>query len=207
MFTDHMVLQRQVPCPISGKAKPNAAVEALIDGKRVTSGTADEAGEFKLKLPALNAPGPYKIEIRSGEDVAVLNDVLAGEVWLCAGQSNMEWPTVRAVDGPQEVAKAKHPTIRLFTVPRAATDQPATAMDAKWEVCSPETVAQFSAVAYFYGRHLQGELNVRLASSIARGAARRLSLDAVGEAEGVDVFTAGERDGAQRRREPQPGGR
>jgi sialate O-acetylesterase len=160
MFTDHMVLQREIECPMSGSVDPSAKVEAFIDGRSVATATADAAGVFKLRLPALREPGPYKIEIRSGSDVAVLNDVLAGEVWLCSGQSNMEWPLSKAVNGPQEVAEAKHPHVRLYHVPHVGAGAPLKEIKATWEVCTPATAGRFSAVAYFFARQVNKELNV-----------------------------------------------
>jgi sialate O-acetylesterase len=160
MFSDHMVLQRNASCPLWGTADAGAGVEVSINGKTVAATTADTDGAFRVSLPALSEPGPHRIEVRSGNDVVALEDVLAGEVWLCSGQSNMELPTTRAVDGQREAAAATQPTIRLYQVPRAATTQPAADIRGKWVVATPQTAGAFSAVGYFFGRELNRELNV-----------------------------------------------
>lgn len=160
IFSDDMVLQRAVSCPIWGTATPGSEVEVLVNGKPVVSGRAGDDGAFQLRLPVLREPGPYEIEVRSGSETQTLSNVLVGEVWICSGQSNMEWPVHQASNPEQEIAQADHPNIRLYHVPHAASDQPATSIDARWVICSPETIPQFSAVAYYFGRHLNGALDV-----------------------------------------------
>ncbi len=161
LFTDHMVLQREVECPIWGTCDPSSAVNVLLDGQPAAATTSDARGAFRVKLPAVREPGPHRIEVRSGDDVVTLSDVLAGEVWICSGQSNMEFPTTRAVNGLDEAAGATtRPTIRFYQVPKRPATQPSTAVDAKWTLASPETAGAFSAVGYFFGRTLHRELNV-----------------------------------------------
>ena len=162
MFGDGMVLQRDVECPMWGRAAPDVAVVARIAGKDVASATADSAGAFKLKLPKLAAPGPYEIDVRCADGSGkTLHDVLAGDVWLCGGQSNMQWRVIDSIGGKEAAADATaHPTIRLFYVPRVASGVPLGQVDAHWMPCTPETVGEFSAVGYFFGRDLSAKLNV-----------------------------------------------
>lgn len=161
MFSDHMVVQRGVESPIWGVAAPGAKVEIFIeDGKPVGSTTADAKGAFRMKLPVLSEGAPHRIVITAGNDTEELTDVLAGEVWICSGQSNMQWSVFDSNDRDQEIQSANHPQIRFLTVPRKTSDTPQETFEAQWQVCSPETVGGFSAVGYFFGRELHQELNV-----------------------------------------------
>ncbi|WP_075089659.1 sialate O-acetylesterase [Verrucomicrobium spinosum] len=97
-----------------------------------------------------------------GKNEVVFKDILVGEVWVCSGQSNMEWTVDRAVNPEQEIPAANHPKIRLFSVPKAVSDVPLKDIEKRpsWQVCSPETVKSFSAVGYFFGRELNKALDV-----------------------------------------------
>jgi len=170
IFADHMVLQREVANPLWGRTTPGATVTASIAGQDVT-GKAGVDGRFRLDLPALPAGGPHALEVKSGTSAAPprkYEDVMVGEVWLCAGQSNMDFtvaPTAkRSFSGTknwqEEVAKAQHPGIRMFTAEWTMREDPQPEIEGAWKTCSPETAGDFSAVAYFFGRALQEELGV-----------------------------------------------
>jgi sialate O-acetylesterase len=107
----------------------------------------------------MSEPGPFELRV-TGSNTITLDDVLVGEVWVCSGQSNMEWSVQQAKDGDLEVAAANFPQIRLLTVPRVGSQEPLDDFEGEWKVCSPETVADFSAVGYFFGRRLHSTLNV-----------------------------------------------
>ena len=155
----NMVLQRGVEVPIRGWDDPGKEVSVLIGNKRKVTKVAED-GKWTVSLDPMEAGGPHKIQITSGQDQIILNNVLFGEVWICSGQSNMEW-SVRGSNNPeQEIANAKYPKIRLFHIPKKASTFPERDCNASWKECSPESVANFSAVAYYFGRHLQSELNV-----------------------------------------------
>ena len=158
LFSDHMVLQRKVEAPIWGWTQPGERVVVSL-GHQMALARADESGRWEVKLGPFNAGGPYDLKV-SGPAELVLKDVMIGDVWLCSGQSNMEWPVSAANNPEQEIASAKHPGIRLFTVPKKVSPSPVSTMAASWEVCSPETVAAFSAVGYFFGRQLHQDLDV-----------------------------------------------
>ncbi len=167
LFTDHMVLQRGLACPIWGTATPGAKVSvSLDDAKSVATATADEKGAFRLKLPKLGEGSPHVIKIDAGAESVTLSDVVAGEVWICSGQSNMQWTVWDTNDRENEVKNANFPNIRFFSVPHKTSDSPLDTFDAaggpplKWEVCTPQTVGGFSAVGYFFGRMIHKELNV-----------------------------------------------
>lgn len=166
LFTDHMVLQQQTDAPIWGKAKANQQLTVYTswDANSRTI-TADGQGLWKTNLATPEAGGPYEIVIKAGKKEQIkLQHVLIGEVWLCSGQSNMEW---RLRDGlvnqKQEIAAADYPQIRMITVQKAIDFTPVDACkieDGGWKVCSPETVGAFSAVAYFFGKDIHEQLNV-----------------------------------------------
>ncbi len=155
---DSMVLQRDIAAPIWGWADPGEEVTVTIAGQEHTV-LADADGKWMVRLDSLPAGGPMEMTI-SGKNTLRLENILVGEVWLCSGQSNMAWPVRMAGNAEEEIARANHPRIRLFTVKRAIARQPKRDSRGAWEVCSPETVAKFSAVGYYFGRDIQGALDV-----------------------------------------------
>jgi len=158
LFSDHMVLQRRVQAPIWGWAEPGEQIVVSL-AHQMALAKADASGRWEVKLGPFNPGGPHELKI-SGQETVVFKDVMIGDVWLCSGQSNMEWP-VRASNNPDtEIAAAKYPNIRLYTVPKLVSPSPVSTIAANWEVCSPASIADFSAVGYFFGRELHQELNV-----------------------------------------------
>ncbi|HZZ42760.1 MAG TPA: sialate O-acetylesterase [Tepidisphaeraceae bacterium] len=158
LFQDHMVLQReQEGVPVWGTAEAGEEVTVTIaeQSKRVV---ADARGNWMVKLDEMHAGGPWGMEVK-GKNVIKLADVMVGEVWVCSGQSNMDMQVVQSKDGVGEVARANWPYIRLFKVPfrPAATEQ--LEVPGKWVACSPETVGDFSAAAYFFGREIHQKLD------------------------------------------------
>ncbi|MCC9657729.1 sialate O-acetylesterase [Rhodopirellula halodulae] len=158
-LTDHMVVQQQKPIRMWGWAEPAEAVEVQI-GDDSAKTVADKNGNWLVELPSRDASEtPLAIHIR-GKNQITLNDVLVGEVWLCSGQSNMEWRVLSSVNAEAEIAAANYPMIRHMKVPRTASPQPQSDADAPWQVCSPETAGQFTAAGYFMARRLHKELGV-----------------------------------------------
>ncbi len=165
-FTDHAVLQRDQSLPVWGTADPGEAIEVSLAGKQVKA-TADAKGAWMAKLPPLPAGGPFELKV-AGKQTIVLKDVLIGEVWLCSGQSNMDFTVAKTEkrsfagtrDAETEIAEAKFPQIRMFTTEWNKAAEPQKAVQGEWKVCSPETVGDFSAVAYFFGRKLHQDLKV-----------------------------------------------
>ncbi len=154
---DHMVLQQDRPIAIWGWADPDEAVAVTLGSNR-KSAVADKDGRWQIRLPAQRAGGPIEV-ILEGHNRLVLKDVLIGEVWLCSGQSNMQFAMSSSSYAKEDIPAARHPEIRLFTVPRECTLNPLCDTHAAWVVCSPDTVGRFSAVAYFFGRELNKELH------------------------------------------------
>ena len=158
MFGDHMVLQQGAPVPVWGTAAAGEQVTVTVGAQKATA-TADELGKWQVKLQPLTAGGPLDVTV-AGKNTVTLRDVLVGEVWVCSGQSNMEWNVNLSGNPEQERAAANYPSIRMFTVKKAIAGKPAQTLEGSWEVCSPKTVGNFSAVGYFFGRELHKALNV-----------------------------------------------
>ncbi|MCA9052224.1 MAG: hypothetical protein KDA75_00230 [Planctomycetaceae bacterium] len=158
LFTEHMVLQHGRENPVWGWTQPGATVRVGLQGKTVQA-TAGEDGKWMAKLPPLVAGGPWQMDVRGPQQVSV-KDVLVGEVWICSGQSNMEWPVQAANNPENEIKNAKYPRIRLFSVPKRVSGEPDVTVDASWQLCTPESIPGFSAVGYFFGRDVHKELDV-----------------------------------------------
>jgi len=157
VISDNMVLQANHADPIWGWATPGTKVRVTIaEQKKSTAVGAD--GHWQLALDPLPPGGPLALTVRSGVTTLTVSNILVGEVWLCAGQSNMEFPTQSATNGTEEVAQATFPKIRLFHVAITPALTPASDCIGEWVECSPTNVAKFSAVAYFFGRQLHQDL-------------------------------------------------
>ena len=157
---DHMVLQQRTEVAIWGWAQPREVVTVTASWNNVAvTDTADNHADWRVALTTPAAGGPYTITI-VGADTLVIQDVLVGEVWLASGQSNMEWSARSGIDrAEEEIANANYPEIRLFQVSRRSADSPQLDVAGEWVVCRPATMAEFSAVAYFFGRSLYQHLD------------------------------------------------
>src|SRR5205085_11138314 len=142
LFTDHMVLQQGQKNRVWGSADPGEEVIVTIAGQRQTA-KASEKGKWQVTLDALPVGGPHTLSI-TGKNKLAVEDVLVGEVWICSGQSNMEWAVSQANDGDLEAKTAKFPKIRLISVPKVGTQDPQDDFKGEWKVCTPETVKDFS---------------------------------------------------------------
>jgi sialate O-acetylesterase len=165
-FSDNMVLQQQTNAAIWGWAKPGSTVQIMTSwNKRKYTAPADAEGKWKTKIATPAAGGPYEITISDGSPVTIKN-ILVGEVWLCSGQSNMEMAMKGFRDQPilnanDAVFNAANNNIRLYTVPRSVkVIEMDTSKKAEWKGTTPETVNNFSASAYYFGRLLQKQLNI-----------------------------------------------
>jgi sialate O-acetylesterase len=160
VFSDHMVLQREKPVPVWGTADAGSTVTVEFAGQK-KSAVADSSNHWKILLDPMPASSnPRKLQVSGVECQVSFSDVLVGEVWLCSGQSNMEFAMGRTEHAAEDVASADYPAIRLYRTPRRVSREPAERIDAQWEVCTPETVKEFSGVAYFFGRKLHQDLDV-----------------------------------------------
>lgn len=159
IFSDNMVLQRDVPLKIWGWAKKNETVEVRFMGQ-LKKTKADKNGWWKLQLDPISYGGPYQMEIKGRENKILLKNILIGEVWLASGQSNMEWTVKNSKDAIVEISKGNYPQIRSFNVEKAISSEPKSDLDGVWQVCSSKTLADFSAVAYYFARKLHTELGI-----------------------------------------------
>lgn len=161
IFSNGMVLQQQMPVTVWGEAAPGEAVSVELAGSKANT-KADAEGQWRVKLPALKAGGPHTMNV-TGQNQLSVTDVLVGEVWLCSGQSNMEW-TIKGTLLPEVsakvIAEADYPQIRVLTVPRRPSLTPEKSLGGTWQVCNPQNAPGFSATGYFFGREIHKKLNV-----------------------------------------------
>ncbi|MBL7977624.1 MAG: hypothetical protein JNN12_04725 [Bacteroidetes Order II. Incertae sedis bacterium] len=161
-FSEGMVLQQQTKVPIWGKAEPGLTIRVSASWQSETIETTTTAhGVWNLRLATPRAGGPFSLSITDGHQTFHLQKVFIGEVWLCSGQSNMEWSANMGIlNGRLEVEAAQYPQIHFFNVARHASEIPLDHLKGKWQVCTPASMQNFSAVAYFFARRLQEVLNV-----------------------------------------------
>lgn len=174
IYSDNMVLQHGQSLPLHGIANAGTKITVTIGNQQLNT-TADSNGKWQVTLAPLAAKETYTLQITAGKEKRVFKNVVAGEVWLCSGQSNMEFEMFQASTGERDIPQAENPNIRLFDMEAHWRTDNANAWElsaldsinqlqyykpAQWEVCSPKTVRAFSAVAYYFGRRLQKELNM-----------------------------------------------
>ena len=161
IFSDNMVLQQNSEVPFWGWAKPGEKIILKASWLEIELSTeTTNQGTWKLPVKTPAAGGPHTITIKGYNDV-VLNNVLVGEVWLCSGQSNMEWSANSGiVNGEQEIKEANFPKIRLHTVFTSSSIYPQDHYTGDWVECKPETMRSFSAIGYFFARKLQNDLGI-----------------------------------------------
>jgi sialate O-acetylesterase len=157
LFSDNMVLQHGTRVPVWGWAEDGETVTIQFHDQKLKTKAAH--GQWIVHLKKLDAGGPDELTV-SGKNTIVLKNVLVGEVWVCSGQSNMELPLSRSFEPQGDIAAAANPNLRVFTVPKVKSEKPITDVKASWQKCGPDTVKDFSAVAYYFGRALQKELKV-----------------------------------------------
>ena len=162
---DHMVLQRGRAVPVWGWARPNSEVSVVLVGAQgevrgAGHGAAAPDGRFVVRLPAMEASSsPSTLRVSAGVDRAERVDVLVGEVWLCGGQSNMEWPVSASLEG-ESLAGTLPATVRCFTVPHELAAHAVPLVGGAWEVASPSSTGSFTAVGSFFARSIGTELGV-----------------------------------------------
>jgi len=157
---DNMVLQGGVKAPIWGWADPGEEVRIRVNWHRMERRTsADKDGKWMFEVKTPPVGGPYQIMLK-GKNLLTLKNILVGEVWVCSGQSNMQWTVQNSNNATEEISAAKYPKIRLFSVQRKVAETPQDDCTGSWVECNPETIGGFSAVGYFFGRKLHKELGV-----------------------------------------------
>ena len=159
VFGSHMVLQRRKPVPVWGWADAGEKVTVTLANQTKT-GKAGKDGQWRISLDAMEAGGPYQLVVKGKKNTVTFDDVLTGEVWICSGQSNMEWPLRLAANGKEEIKSANYPQIRQLAVSKAISLTPVSDMAGEWTVCSPATAPNYTAIGYYFARQLQQDLNV-----------------------------------------------
>ncbi|HEY6564015.1 MAG TPA: sialate O-acetylesterase [Pirellulaceae bacterium] len=158
IFADHMVLQADRGVPLWGWGAPQREVAVRWEGQehRVT---VDQSGKWRLDLPRCKAGGPRELTVSCGDESVTFQDVWVGEVWLCSGQSNMQWSLKDSDGAADEIPRAIHQRLRLCNVPMEWDDEARDDCAAEWSECRPEAAATFSAVAYYFGKRLMEDLD------------------------------------------------
>lgn len=161
IFDNHAVLQRDRPIAIYGHAKAGEDVTVSL-GSATQRGTADATGRWQVSLPALTAGGPYVLTARTQDRTQTANDILVGDVWLCSGQSNMEFAVHSGLNAGNEALHSANDRIRQVTIPRLAAVAPRADFEhaLEWKIAGPNTTGDFSAVCYYTARELQKTVNV-----------------------------------------------
>lgn len=160
LFSNNAILQRGKTVPVWGWANAGDKVEVSFKSAKA-EGTADDKGRWQAELPSMEASAePADLVIKSGEKTLTIKDVLVGDVWLCSGQSNMEWRVDQVKNAEQEIAAANFPLIRQFRVPKTYEEKPQDTVKGQWTPASPKSVGLFSGVAYFFARDLHETLKV-----------------------------------------------
>lgn len=159
LFSDNMMFQRNQPIRVWGQADTNEAVRVGFNGAFGTA-KADASGAWQVELPPMEAGGPFELTV-TGKNTLKFSNILIGDIWVCSGQSNMEWPLAVANHPEEEVENATHPRIRIFSIKNTMATMPqGDVSEGGWKECTPDSIPNFSAVGYFFGRFLHRELNV-----------------------------------------------
>lgn len=160
IFSDNMVLQRNATVNVWGWASKGESITVVFNGQSVKA-KADKNGNWLATLKPMSHGGPFELQVKGKSNTIVLKNILIGDVWLGSGQSNMEWTIKNTNNATAEIAKANYPKIRLFTVEKKISfESEKDLAGGQWQECNPNTIGDFSAVAYFFGRKLHTELDV-----------------------------------------------
>lgn len=159
LFGDHMVLQRGQKIFVWGWASPKEKIMIILHGQNV-SVVAGKDGKWRAELAPESAGGPFQLTVK-GKNTITLNDILIGDVWICSGQSNMEWPLSSTMNADKEIPQANYPMIRHIKIPSVVAAQPQQDIqNGEWKICTPTNAGEFTAVGYFFGKALFKELGV-----------------------------------------------
>lgn len=158
-FGDHMVIQREMKINVWGWADKGEKITVTL-GDEIVATQADQNGKWKVQLGARKASkSPVELLVQ-GKNKISFSDILVGEVWLCSGQSNMEWPVRASTNAQKEIAAGNYPLIRHIKVPLVPSTTPQETFTANWQTCSPSTVGNFTACGYYMARKLYNELDI-----------------------------------------------
>jgi len=160
IFTNNMVLQRDQEVRIWGWSNKKEKVTIQFNGQTVST-VADRSGKWTVKLNPMKYGGPYEMVVSGKDNTIQLENILIGDVWLCSGQSNMEWVLKNTIGAEAEIANSSNPQIRLMTVEKDMAFLPSKDLKGgEWLNCNPETSGDFSAVGYYFGKKISNDLKV-----------------------------------------------
>ncbi len=160
LFSDYVVLQRQKPIPVWGWANPNESVSVSLGNQNKTV-QADSNGKWTVEFAPMEAGGPFELKVAAKSGNLTVKDVLLGEVWLCSGQSNMEWTVKQADNFAEERKDSDYPQIRHFFVEHNVEIEPQKDLKSgEWKISSTETVGDFTAIGFFFARDIYKKLNI-----------------------------------------------
>lgn len=158
IFGSNMVLQQQQSNKVWGWGDADTTITVSIAGQSKKAKVSKD-GKWHVMLDPMEVGGPHQLNIK-GHDTIKFDNVMIGEVWICSGQSNMQWPISRSNDADLTTMTAHYPNIRFISVPQVGTDEPQANFKGEWSTCTPETTTEFSAVGYYFGRQLHQSLGV-----------------------------------------------
>lgn len=159
-ITDNMMIQRDAPVKIFGWADRGENISVEFNGKKIETKTGKD-GMWKIQFSPMQYGGPYEMNIKGKTENICIKNILIGDIWICSGQSNMEWIVYNSNDAQNEIAQAQYPDIRLLNIKPSLANFPQNNTDTDgWKICSPQSVGNFSAVGYFFGRDLYRQLNI-----------------------------------------------
>ena len=159
LYNNHMVIQRNEAINVWGTSKINESVLIQFNNKTYKT-KVDLNGDWLVNLPKMKEGGPFEMTIKSGNNTIQLNDILIGDVWICSGQSNMEWPLAQTENAPTEIAQVSDLNIRHFKIPKSYAETPEKNLPGGvWQVASPQTVGDFTAVGYYFAKNLREQHN------------------------------------------------
>jgi sialate O-acetylesterase len=202
LFGDGMVIQRGAEVPVWGWADPGITVEVMFRDQSYRD-IAREDGSWRINLPSMHAGGPFELMIVANDKVTRISDILIGDVWVASGQSNMEWAVIEAMNAEQEISSAHDTSIRHFKVPRSWSWEPEDRLaGGSWDVASPETVGDFTAVGYFFAREIRKHVDVPIGILNTSWGGSRLEPWMSAASLGMDADTVGSiRSGVERWKE------
>lgn len=157
LFSDHAVLLRSEKVPVWGRGRPGTMVKATLNG-RSTSTCVAPSGRWEVQFNTLNMPdgldGQLALAVESEGECLISRNIVMGEVWLCSGQSNMGMRLINTAGADVEIARPVEPRLRHFKVKPRMAPAPTEELQGEWQICNPDTVGDFSAVAYYFGKRL-----------------------------------------------------
>ncbi len=161
IFKDNMVLQRDEPIPIWGWSNQKRMIHVFFNKKKYVTRVTSKSGFWKIILPKMPSGGPFEIKIKQDTHVINISNILIGDVFLCSGQSNIEWPMSRVEDATEDIKNALDSKIRFFKIPRSFSIPPAMdIVGGEWLLCNPESVPNYSAVSYYFSKNIRQQYDV-----------------------------------------------